>query len=335
MFAVRAASPLLPPVAYDDFDIFALPANGPHYITTAGFDRVILPVLARAKDAKWLCAGSAGALRTMCIMRALATGDDSCSEILANKFCDMTYTPHSTPSDLARMMDSMLSAILPPSSATLHTMLEHATCHVAIFVCRLPLSLAFLPRPLLRAGVAAALAAGAQRRMCFHTGSERPLFGDAEYVRLTADNVRDVLRATTCIPSLTAPCTFVRGVGQGYFCDAGVTDYDLSFIPPPSMRALCVTDEPNLYGTFVRCVLGLPLSPLPPNVAVLHTVEDAFPLPLTRLTDWFEEVYIKRPAARQKVWKAAWHASIDSFPTTIPLPPPPPPPLPHRPPNAR
>ncbi|KAF5843459.1 hypothetical protein DUNSADRAFT_15754 [Dunaliella salina] len=103
-----------------------------------------------------------------------------------------------------------------------------------------------------------------QRRICFYTGPTLPPFGQSKeedilFVPLTVSNFYQVLHATTCIPFVSVPCTYISGLGRGLYYDGALSDYHLALkMRDPGWPALllsagCVGDPvlANIWDTFL------------------------------------------------------------------------------------
>lgn len=66
----------------------------------------------------------------------------------------------------------------------------------------------------------------------------------SQQVRLTAENVQQVMLATGSIPLLLAPVTHIAGANNGHYYDGGITDYHFD-LPLPATQGL--TLYPHFY----------------------------------------------------------------------------------------
>lgn len=311
------------------FDAFYGPASGPAFLSTAGFEfEVLRQAWWRRKNERrrWLCGGSAGAMRFVALLRAVARGGGG-EEVLwrfARTFAEMVYDHNSTPEDLERMMEGVFDTLLPSSREEVEAMIDHPAFGLAVFVCRMPPLLASLPRAAMAAlGAASFLAPGAEgmvaERLCFHSPSSLPPLrrpGDGiTYMPLTAENLRDVLRATTSIPGLSVPRRRIAGREGGWFCDAGVVEYEFNLRPPASCRTLVLNRNvgARLYGTFFDSIFERPRY-LPPWVTVLSPSPRLFrAYPHPSIADWFDTHLISNPRERVERWMHAMQTSRAAF----------------------
>lgn len=215
-------------------------------------------------------------------------------------------------------------------------MVTHPQLRLAVMVTALHAPYARLPDVLLRALLLGFVAANAAspaalalllRRLCFYTGPEPPPFApDASvtYVRLTQSNYHDVLRATTCIPFVSERCTYIEGVGHGYFCDGALSDYYLGMRPAsPSHPLLLLGDRPSVKKTAFD--LFVPWrnadAAFLTDCCVLHpNAAFARALPAGRYPDtfdWFDRAYVAAPGLRQWHWRAAFDLSAACFPACV------------------
>jgi len=92
------------------------------------------------------------------------------------------------------------------------------------------------------------------QRICFYSGSEPPPFLSSDvytFARLTKENFKSVLHATSSVPFFCQPCTNIPGFGEGNFVDGGVYDYILNFKNDMSdYPALLLNDTPTIHPTY-------------------------------------------------------------------------------------
>lgn len=317
----------------DAFKCYIGPSTGPRYLCTAGFEHALYDAAFedRLTGEKWLVGGSMGALRFLCFLKCLICENKAFLKQLQSEFTSMIYTKHSSPEDLARMMQTVYDTVTPNPSQV-EEVLRHPRFHLAIFVARAPNYLLSLPRRLLLChlyliGALSYVQPAIEEKhftsLCFYTGKALPPFANNNdnivFCRLTRDNIYDVVRATTTIPGISVPCPRIFGLRNGYYCDGGLVHFELGFDPPEDLPSLLLTDGPAIHKTAIQAGLGL-FRTVPKSVYVIYPrhsftmASSVTALPCLR--DWFRKEYIQTPALRIARWTAVYDLSVRQFPRT-------------------
>ncbi|KAG1678969.1 hypothetical protein FOA52_013032 [Chlamydomonas sp. UWO 241] len=305
-------------------------ASGPRAFASMGFDILLLDLIRRGRltGDKWLLGGS-------CPDISYHGGYNCRTEALMEAFVGMVYQPGDTPATLAPMMEAMYHTVLPPH--LVERVLGHASLHLAIMVTQVLPPYDALPAWQLKAAfwgflaanfVSPALLARFQRRLCFHTGSAPPPFFEGDEgvtcVPLTAENVYQVLAATTCLPFISPHVEYIDGVGCGLFFDGALGDFHLNVVAGNEHPVLLLGDGPGpgfkhtLWDAYVP--FRAPRADVQQGVSVLyptHTFVARQPsrrLPTT--FDYFNSEYVACPQLRHAHWRAVFDASVAAIPRT-------------------
>ncbi len=222
----------------EDVDIMPGASGGPKWLAIAGLDRYLFGTflaLPRTRPLH-LIGSSIGSWRMACLaqrdpLAALERGHRAYIH-------EQRYTARPTTAEVTRVLNEVLTSLLGPHGES--DILSHpwARLHVITSQAR------GLANSLARRRIATALAAAAAlnlmhrrslgwqfRRVVFsNAGAESPLIGLSDmpttHVALTADNLRDALRASGSIPMVINGLTIPSAPG-GVHWDGGVTDYHL------------------------------------------------------------------------------------------------------------
>lgn len=151
-------------------------------------------------------------------------------------------------------MNQMFHLCAPPH--LVKDIISHPSLHLAIIVSRLPPWLSEWPTWALRAFFLLLFAAHAFSSLplrllcstvCVFTGPDPPPFlvgcEGVEFVRATASNLHQALRASTCIPLVSEPVTHLEGAQPGWFCDGALVHFHSSTtISDPAYPCLLLLD---------------------------------------------------------------------------------------------
>ncbi|KAJ3331636.1 hypothetical protein HDU76_002643 [Blyttiomyces sp. JEL0837] len=327
----------------DYFKVFFGPASGPKTFTTVGFERQISQLIQQEKlsDQKWLVGASTSALRFMSLLASFATNEDVTNK-LKEHFCQMYYKQGDTPQVLRPMMEECYRICAP--TEYLEEILSNKNLRIAILVANIherfrdlsewqfkTVLASFALSNLIHPGYISGLVS----RICFYSGDEEPTFlerglGGKEavlFVKLTKENVYEVLHATTCIPFVQEPCTYITGVGEGLYVDGALTDYTVNcHITDPTIPALLLSDtlsrdniRPTVFDSYVPwrrppSQLFDHCSVLCPNLNFMELLPDKR---LPSVKDWFDKRYISEPGLRHENWRRCFELSVERWPKEL------------------
>jgi hypothetical protein len=313
----------------DYFKYYILPAAGPKAFVSSGFEYKLYDQFRTGNihGKKWFIGGSTGALRAFAFISSLITGKDH-TEMVKDQYCEMYYQKGTTPDCLHKMMLELFQICANPK--LVDQILHHETFNIAVMVCQLRSTFSYLPLFMLRP-ILAAIAIGncfspqwlhfGFQRICFYSGDAPPpcLVEDRtiKFCKLTVENAHHVLHATTCIPFVSRPCTFIEGLGYGLFMDAGVTDYYLNFrIQQPGILLGDIHPEEviprSALDGFLPWKRQLPEDYFEHCTVVRPTQEFILSFPQRKLPsvrDWFTEEFITNPQKRHRYWNQVFHLS--------------------------
>ncbi|KAI9347998.1 hypothetical protein DFJ73DRAFT_836164 [Zopfochytrium polystomum] len=326
----------------DYFKVFFGPASGPRGFATCGFERELCALAREGKlsNEKWLAGASTGALRFVALITSLVSEADA-SDQLKEHFCEMTYRIGDTPAILRGMMEACYRICLPPSH--IDAVLNHPTLRLAIFVAQVNPRYADYPEwrfKCLAAWYAArhvfdtTKVAEMLSRVCFYSGDEAPEFladglGGKEsvrFVKLTRDNIYEVLHATTCVPYVQEHCTHITGVGTGLFFDGALTDFSMNtHLTSPSHPGLLLSDSltrlslrPTVFDSYTPwrappAALFTHASVVCPTQAFVDRLPDR---KLPHIRDWFNPSYIAFPESRKRNWRECFRRAVEDWPAS-------------------
>ncbi|KAI9095562.1 hypothetical protein DFS34DRAFT_183042 [Phlyctochytrium arcticum] len=327
----------------DYFRIFVAPASGPSGLVTTGFEARLkaLHTKGQLNGPKWLVGSSTGAMRFLALIGSIAFPEINLTEELMRHYCWMMYKDGDTPRALRPMMEQLYKIVAPEN--LIQGILDHPEFRVAIVVSNLRSMYQNLPDWALR-GLFVTYALGNLvsdsvlptlcERIVFYSGDEIPTFmangaGGVEnvrFVKLTTDNIYQVLHGTTCIPFVQERCEYIHSAGHGLYVDGALTDYMFNVkLTEPSDRALLLSDQPTpqVFPTALDAYFRWRSTPPASlhHVSVLH-VSGNFAAKmidgqLPRLRDWFEKHYIAQPDLRRRKWQDAYHLSQETWPNKL------------------
>ena len=330
------------------------PASGPRGYLNCGFEHEFESIYFNrgVSSEKWLCGASFAALRFVALLATISSRESkrsTCSnrlnytDELIREFADMRYREGDTAETLKPMMERIFQLITP--TRLLSKMLNHPSVHLVIFVAalkphhrhysdtRLKGLLVYLAarRAVQEAGLHSVV-----EQLCFYTGPNPPDFLHCHtskrlnrrirFVRLTQDNIHQVLHATTCIPFVQERCEYIEGVGHGLFMDGAIASFmlnvELAEIEKP---AILLGDLPNgkVYPTAFDYYFPWrkpPVSYFRNCSVVCPTPQFVEALPdknAPTVRDWFKKEYIDRPELRIQKWALAYRLSVVSLVSQI------------------
>ncbi|KAJ3360254.1 hypothetical protein HDU91_004675 [Kappamyces sp. JEL0680] len=325
----------------DYFSYFFLPAAGPKAFVSCGFEYSLRAMDKTIQSPKWFIGGSTGALRAFAYVSGLVQ-DKDITLALKEHYCQMYYQKGCTSDDLHSMMEQLYQTCAP--SESLRQVVYHPTYRIAVIVTQLHPFLEKLPAFLLKFSFAVLALVNLLlpnfiylfcKRICFYTGYMPPdcLVDDpsVDFCPLTPENAHQVLHATTSIPFISTPCTFIHGKGKGLFHDGGITDYMLNTcVKPHHEPGIVLGDTPPLFPVY-RNIFDqmLPWHRHLPRHYFEHTsivrpsshFLTAFPeKKLPSVSDWFHPEYIADPEKRRDFWgrvyqlsQLHWHKSLRQY----------------------
>ncbi|KAI8823648.1 uncharacterized protein EV422DRAFT_521848 [Fimicolochytrium jonesii] len=203
------------------------------------------------------------------------------------------------------------------------------------------------------------------QRLIFYTGDEAPRFladgvggkENTRFVKLTRQNIYEVLHATSSVPFVQERCEYIHGVGCGLYMDGGVTDFMLNTtLADDTAPGLFVSDKSHktIYPAAIDALTRWRPGPehhldncsvvhLQPsfvsemielkrlNLKALRTERGLLDSPLQllipkisgvapslpTLNDWFTNAYIENPEFRHQKWRAASTLSERMWPRQL------------------
>lgn len=326
------------------YSYFFLPAAGPKAFVSSGFEQLMLEELHRMKgeevvedEKTWhLIAGSTGALRALALITSTISTKDH-TALLKDQFCNMYYGHGMTGEDLHPMMVQAFEIAAP--SKLLPQALGHSRLRVAIMVCRIRyfthlstilMRLFFVLLWTLNLFSHKLLSLFVER-LCFYSGPSPPRDLDTDtpvlFFPLTEENTHQILHATTCIPFISRPCTYISGLGRGIYLDGGVTDYYLNTgldASDDEIHGLLLADiEPSnkriprsaldALNPFFALGAGRQSDDRFSSICTIRPssrfVEALPAATLPSVNDWFNSDFIREPAKRQESWNHAFELS--------------------------
>jgi hypothetical protein len=314
------------------FDTFLGPATAVNMFSTSGFEKTYIEAYKAGaiRGKKTFIGGSFGSFRFCALLGSLLRGVD-----LVTPFHDhvigMTYRKGDTPDVLKPMLGTAREIVA--SDETVNAILHSKQFSLGIIVARLKPCISCCGTGFcLKVGLASMTCCNLCCRCSQGMTYERLLFysGDAppescprnhfaEFHKLTPENFRSALAASSMIPGVTPPVNYIEGVGKASYIDAAISDFQVGFRVTDGYRALVVTaveDSRKISRTMmdsVGCCHGIPNNLLD-NTCVIHPTasfrravspkggeweKDALP----NLNDWFNKDFVASPSIRQRFWR--------------------------------
>ena len=141
---------------------------------------------------------------------------------------------------------------------------------------------------------------------------------ETQYHKLTQDNFKKVLSATSCIPGITEPVDNIPGCIDGFYIDAAVSDYNLGFRINDGYNGLVLNQFRKLHRTyFDKFAFRTYPVELLDNASVMYPTEhftnhvDLKRLP--HLNEWFERDFVDDPSKRIAYWTNVHELSKQYF----------------------
>jgi hypothetical protein len=213
-----------------------LPATGPKWLVSSGFDRALIRMgwLAERRQRALLLGASAGAWRAL----ALACPDpDAAHRALVDAYCEQRFTQADDARSISAAYRKLLTRVLPQDA--LPQLLAHPGLDLAITSVRSRAA----AHAKLSQGLSFAAAAALNplhpraiellfERTLFHTrfgADAHPLLQTLRGRRqpLTAENLHGVALASGSVPFYMQPVTGLTPSAEHAYLDGGVTDYHL------------------------------------------------------------------------------------------------------------
>lgn len=317
------------------FRIFIAPASGPRGFITMGFDESFVKLYRQTPSIfsnknRWFVGGSTAALRFVALISSIVSGNNH-SRMLQECFTDMTYRDGDTPEVLTPMMMELISVCAPKK--LLSKIIKHPYLHLCIFVIRLrnmPVDITdwklkghFLYLFLINMWSSQSLCDYVDT-ICFYSGKESPPIQSGTqktiiFEPLTVENIRDVLRATTCIPFVSERVCKI-GSKTGLFFDGAFCHYQYNLdCTDVNYPALYLGDDhknssikPTIFDFILpwrnisKCKLKYCFQVFPTEYFKSQIPECKFP----EISDWFESKYIQSPECRKRSWLKAYQLSV-------------------------
>ena len=320
------------PFSLDNFRVYSAPASGPRGFVTMGFDNAFFEMVKqnKIKSTKWFVGGSTAALRFCCLISSIVE-NKNLTDSMREHFTEMTYKQGDTPQVLSPMMEELID-ICAPSAEKLVT---HPQFHLAIMVAHFDpcyitykdwsLKMVFLSLFFLNLILPKQMSKF-YKRTCFYTGPEPPPFitdPSIEFCPITANNLKSVLRATTCVPFVSERVESIPGLeAKGLFYDGAICDYHMNVcITDPEYQMLFLGDVPDEHvkQSFFDVIIpwrGAPASFFQ-NCSVIKPshqfVESICGKRLPNVSDWFDKDYIKDPEKRKASWRSVYSLSLNHW----------------------
>ncbi len=222
----------------DDVDIMPGASGGPKWLAIAGLDRFLFGTFFAAPRIRplHLIGSSIGSWRMACLaqrdpLAALERGHHAYIH-------EQQYTPKPTTTEVTRVLNHVLAQLLGPHGAD--EILSHPWARLHIITSQGRGLAAGGTRARIGAALASAALLNAVSRRTLGLQFERVIFSNAgetsplrdlrdlptRFVTLTAENLRDALRASGSIPLVIDGVSIPSAPG-GLHWDGGVTDYHL------------------------------------------------------------------------------------------------------------
>lgn len=313
------------------FRVVAAPATGPRYFATIGFDVQFVQGFIDAEKTNktprsvWLLGGSSAALRFTAIITSILLKRPQTIRDAVDHFTEMTYHRGDLPETLAPMMAEMINICAPLS--LLSGIVNHPKIHLSIMVAHFHPRFIEYPDWKLKLVFAECFLANIVSpshlnrfftRTCFYSGTVRPpFFGPDDLVRfvpLTSDNIKQVLKATTCIPFISERVTAIPGCSRGLFFDGALCDFHVNLrVDNERFQMLYLAGEPlstPIKQTFFDVILPWRKAPSCyfDNCSVIapsaYFVSQVPGHRLPCVSDWFDKTYMSHPERRKESWGA-------------------------------
>lgn len=315
------------------YSIICFPANSCSALATMGIDHTFHYPAHSNPPTQWFIGASMGAIRSLAILQSNITQENYTNR-LAHFLSHLTYQLGDTPATLTHYLTSFYDTLLP--DASLPALLTHPSLHVGIMVTRLrspfnklpTLAIVILLILYLILGIFTPidLTTSLFEQLCYYSGpSPPPIKGPNYFYPLTEKNIKAVVQATSAVPFISHPVTFIDQSGPGYFLDGGINHYTCNFEAHPDHLCLIVTDQHkiptfkhNSYPHFIDRVTFCPKHKKPPS-SNNHYYSPHPTIPIPTLTEWFYPAYIRTPSLRIHKWQQSYQASLDQA-TTKPSP---------------
>lgn len=229
-------------------------SGGPKWIGIAGLDKYLFGEFFKGRTTPLHTLGaSSGAWRLACLGQADPLSAYSRLEEL---YIEQRYDTKPSPVQVSTQVKGIIEGLLGQSGA--QELISHPVIKTHLLACRgrhfnriagrLPLSL----------GLAATAATNLASRRSLGLHFERFVFSGqhddspfnqlkdlpSQQVKLTLDNLHNVLLATGSIPWVLAPVTDIHGAPKGHYYDGGITDYHFDL---PLSHADGLTLYPHFY----------------------------------------------------------------------------------------
>eukprot|EP00200_Dunaliella_tertiolecta_P003911 CAMPEP_0202347594 /NCGR_PEP_ID=MMETSP1126-20121109/5888_1 /ASSEMBLY_ACC=CAM_ASM_000457 /TAXON_ID=3047 /ORGANISM="Dunaliella tertiolecta, Strain CCMP1320" /LENGTH=598 /DNA_ID=CAMNT_0048939165 /DNA_START=210 /DNA_END=2006 /DNA_ORIENTATION=- len=292
---------------------------------------------ALGSDERWFVGGSLAALRFSALITGCMSGAPA-TEHLQEAFTSMVYKPSMSSAEARQLLKGMMENLNNIAAPRPADIVYHPHFRLAIMVTAMQPWAQLIPEWHLKVifytflGINTATHAPVdmlQRRICFYTGPTLPPFGQSKeedilFVPLTESNYHQVLHATTCIPFVSVPCTYISGLGRGLYYDGALSDYHLALKmrdpawPTLLLSAGCAGDPvlANIWDTFLPW-RSLKAEEFEHVSMLCPTRHFAHQLPrgvLPGTTDFFDKEYMAHPEVRIQGWNKAFMMSCASMP---------------------
>lgn len=227
----------------DQFKVLLAASGGPKWFVLYGMDRYLFSeFLGHSHQTLHTLGSSAGAWRLSC----LASGNPlRAIEALARGYSEQTYSDTPSVAEITQKMRQMLAGVLGANGASEIVNNKQISTHIVADRCKGFGSIANRYSQLGFLGLSAAANMISRHALSFFF--QRTLFTpdvenspwravsdiDTDMVRLTEENLLDVLIATGSIPFVLEGVRDIAGAKPGLYWDGGITDYhfDMPFYP--------------------------------------------------------------------------------------------------------
>ena len=332
------------PFSLNNFNVYSAPASGPRGFATAGFDDAFLEMVQKnpfemaqkiqdTKNTKWFVGGSTAALRFCCLISSIIKNTNRIHS-MREHFIEMTYRPGDTPGVLSLMMQELIDICAP--SDVLEQIVTHPQFRLAIMVAHFDprfttysdwrLKLVFLSLFALNIVLPSKMSTF-YKPICFYTGPEPPPFfagsSCVEFCAITPQNLKSVLRATTCVPFVSERIESIPGYGSnGLFYDGAICNYHMNVcITDPKYQMLFLGDVPDeqVKQSFFDVIIpwkGAPAaffencSVIKPSYSFVCRVLGRR---LPNVSDWFDKFYVQHPEKRKASWRGVINLSLEHW----------------------
>ena len=212
-------------------------SGGAKWLSLSQLDRVIVSrILPKLTGPVHLIGSSIGAWRFICYAQASPL---EAIERFERLYLDQSYSSKPDAAEISRVGREMILKIL--GDGGIEEIVSHANLRLNIMTVLCRRITATDIRPLLAAGLLAAIAANAVSRRSLGLFFSRALFFDRrdlppffnasgfplQRIRLTADNLVDAVVASGSIPMVMRGVRDIHGAPHGTYRDGGIIDYHL------------------------------------------------------------------------------------------------------------